>query len=320
MFLTGGTGFFGSWLLEALLAADEAFLLGARVCVLTRDRAAYRRSKPVLAGDRRVELLEGSLASLTGLPGRFTHVVHAGGDHQRSASAAPVADIEEEAAAGARRVLAGARAAGAGRLLFTSSGAVYGPQPADVELMDEERPFPEPAGAPATPAEGYARGKRRAERLLTAGAAGGPETVVARCYASLGPYMEVDGVFAAGNFVRDALRGGPVVVSGDGTPLRSYLYGADLAVWLWTLLLRGRAGRAYNVGSERAVSIAELAAAAARLRPGCRVETRGRAAPHAPPQRYVPSTVRARQQLGLRENIPLDAGLARTAEWLRGIS
>src|SRR5208337_111237 len=161
----------------------------------------------------------------------------------------------------------------------------------------------------------YAEGKRSAELLCALAASPRLATTVARCFAFAGPYMQLDAHFAIGNFIGDRLHDRPIRVLGDGSPVRSYLYASDLMVWLWTILFRGENCRAYNVGSERAVSMAELAAAVAQTAsPHVEVEIRGQPT-GLPPQRYVPSTERARQELGLQERVSLHAAISKTRGW-----
>ena len=117
--------------------------------------------------------------------------------------------------------------------------------------------------------------------------------------------VPLDAHFAVGNFLRDGLAGGPIRVAGDGTPYRSYLHAADLMVWLWTILISGPPGRAYNVGSDRALTIAALARKVADLF-GTDVQIAREAVPGQPPQRHVPSIRRAREELGLDVRIELE--------------
>jgi dTDP-glucose 4,6-dehydratase len=214
--------------------------------------------------------------------------------------------------AGTRRALDFAVARRAKSFLLISSGAVYGRQPHDLDRI------PETYGGgpdPTQPKWTYGEAKRTAELLgcLYAERHGLP-VKIARCFAFTGPYMPLDQHFAIGNFIRDALDGRPIRVQGDGTPFRSYLYAADLAIWLWTILTQGQQGRPYNVGSENAVTIAEIAhAVAATLAPHASVQIARTPSAGVPPGRYVPSTERARNELNLREWIPLDEAIRRTA-------
>ncbi len=105
---------------------------------------------------------------------------------------------------------------------------------------------------------------------------------------------------------------------GDGTPRRSYLYGADLAIWLWTILLRGAPARPYNVGAEADHSIAEVARIVAdEVNRSAQVRIAQTPNPARPAERYVPSTERARAELALQEWIDVREGVRRTAAWHR---
>ena len=298
LFITGGTGFFGVWLLETLLAARA----DADAVVLTRNAAAFTAKAPHLA--ERVTLLEGDVRTFQFPAGEFAFVIHAATEASATLNDERPLEMFDSIVAGTRRVLDFARQARTRRLLFVSSGAVYGRQPLDVLHVDEEY-----GGAPATtdPRSAYGEGKRAAELLC---AMSGIETTIARCFAFVGPHLPLDRHFAIGNFIADALALRTIEIKGDGTPLRSYLYSADLAIWLWTILVRGTPLRPYNVGSEDVVSVAELARMI-----GKDVRIAGTPDPSKAPERYVPSTRRAREELGLTQSIGLEDAIARTIDW-----
>jgi dTDP-glucose 4,6-dehydratase len=131
--------------------------------------------------------------------------------------------------------------------------------------------------------------------------------------------MQLDTHFAIGNFISDAMRGGPILVKGDGSPFRSYLYASDLMVWLWTILFKGQSRRAYNVGSEDALNIAALANEVAAAMPTeVAVNIASKAIPGTTVRRYVPCTARAREELGLRAEVPLSEAIRRTQAWFSG--
>jgi dTDP-glucose 4,6-dehydratase len=313
IFFTGATGFFGGWLLESLLWGTDRHRLELVVTVLTRDPDAFRAARPHLAGHGAVVLQRGDVLTLEPDDARYTHVLHAATPASVTVNLETPRVMFETVVEGTRRVLEVARRSGARRFLLTSSGAVYGRQPSELTHVAEEYPgAPDPCSHGAS----YGEGKRAAELLCAMAAREhGFEAIVARCFAFSGPYLPLDIHYAIGNFVRDALAGGPIRIGGDGTPYRSYLYGADLAAWLLALLTRGASARPYNVGSERAVSIAELAGIVARELGSPRVEIAKAPTPGRPAERYVPSTRRAREELGLGETFTLEESIRRMAEF-----
>ena len=312
LFVTGGTGFFGCWLLESFLWANERLGLAAEAVVLTRDPAAFVAKAPRLAAHPAVTLQRGDVRSFDFPAGEFSHVIHAAADEVATANSYGRSRTLDVIVSGTSRALEFAAACGAVKFLLISSGAVYGRQPTGVSHVGEEH-----AGAPDTcdAASAYGEGKRVSELLCALAASEkGLQAKIARCFAFVGPYLPLNGRYAVGNFLGDHLARRAVRVSGDGTAVRSYMYAADLAVWLWTILFRGAPGRAYNVGSEREVNIAELAHMVAAMEtPRLEVRVEGKAGDGA--SCYVPSTARARRELGLAEEIGLEEALRRTSAW-----
>ena len=321
LLITGGTGFFGRWMLESLLAANVQSGANLTATVLARDPAAFLARVPHLAAARAITWVTGSVTTVRpeDFAGqRFDRVIHLATESDSQATVRNPAAASDVITGGTRRVLDVAVWSGATRFLFASSGSVYGPQPAAVERLDETfsgRPDPSNL-ADAYGISGEA--KRQAELLCAAYAREHPlATVIARGFTFAGPGLPLDGKFAFGNFMRDALAGRPIVLTGDGTPVRSYLHAVDLTVWLWTMLVRGTAGRAYNVGSEHAVTLRELADAIAGECGQAEVRVLRTAPPGQLPHRYVPSTARARAELGLQQTVDLAGAIRRSANWWR---
>lgn len=311
LFVTGGTGFMGAWLLESLVHARARLGIDLRAVVLSRSPERFRARAPAIAGHAAIQLVAGDVRSFEPPPGPFAAVVHAAADTDAAAERDDPAGLEESIVAGTRRVLECSDRWSTVRSLYVSSGAVYGPQPRDLATLAEDH-TPEPAETETA----YARAKRRAEALCGA-MTDARRPVIARCFAFVGAQLPLDAHFAVGNFLRDAAAGRPIEVRSDGRAVRSYLHGIDLTVWLLTLLVRGRPGRAYNVGSDHAISIGDLAQAVASLvSPPLPVHLRDAPGAGLPP-RYVPSIERARRELGLTISVPLPDALGRTLDWAR---
>jgi nucleoside-diphosphate-sugar epimerase len=313
LFITGGTGFFGSWLLESLIWANDRLRLECDVTVLTRWPEAFRAREPQRAEHAAVTLWEGDICTFNFPPGTFSHIIHAATETNPQPTPVDPRVMFKANMEGMQRVLEFTSTCGARKLLFTSSGAVYGKQPPEMTHIPEDY-----AGAPETtdPATAYGQSKRGCEFLCTTGGSSSLQAKIARCFAFVGPELPLDGNYAIGNFIRDGLAGKSIYVSGDGTPYRSYLYAADLAIWLWTILFKGKHARPYNVGSDVDLTIAQLADEVLKtLSPVSRINFAKQPPPNQLAQRYVPSIERVRRELGLDVRIGLSEAIRRTARF-----
>lgn len=313
MFITGGTGFIGCWLLESLRHAELHHQLGIQATILTRDPEAFRKKAPHLFNYSGFTFIAGDVCHFKSPPGEFTHLIHAATDASADLNEKDPRQMFDTVLQGTRRALDFAVEKAVGRVLFLSSGAVYGQQPWEMERVAENW-----MGAPSCldPRAAYAEGKRAAEMLCAIYQKQfGLKIAIARIFALLGPYLSLDIHFAAGNFIRDAMQGKAIVVNGNGMPCRSYLYALDLTVWLWHMLVRAEPGKPYNVGSDESVSIRELAENVSDTLGQVGYQVLGDPDMGWNPGRYVPDTDLIARDLGLYKTVNLAQAIERTALW-----
>jgi dTDP-glucose 4,6-dehydratase len=314
--ITGATGFFGCCLLESFAWANRRLNLNAHAVAVSRHPQVLAQKARHLASDPAIALHAADVRC-DGFPqGAFSHVVHAATEASATLNHQTPLVMFDTIVTGTRLALQFAAGNSVKKFLFVSSGAVYGTQPPQLTHLSESFPG---GPDPLDPASAYAEGKRSAELLCALAASSGLEIKIARCFTFVGPYMKLDAHFAIGNFIADCLHHRPIRVQGDGSAVRSYLYASDLMVWLWTILFKGQSRRAYNVGSDEALNIATLAREVAVALPGeVAVDIASAATPGAPGHRYVPCTARAREELGLRVEVPLREAICRTHAWFSG--
>jgi nucleoside-diphosphate-sugar epimerase len=316
IFITGGTGFFGCWLLESFAWANDNLGLNSSALVLTRNYDAFQKKAPHLATHPSIQFHIGDVRNFDFPEGEFSHIIHAAASASTTLNNEDPLHRFDTIVEGTRHTLDFAVQCHAKKFLLTSSGAVYGRQPADMPHVSEDYCD---APDPIDPNSAYGNGKKAAELLCTIYSDKyGIETKIARCFTFVGPYLPLDIHYAVGNFIRDGSNGGPIVVKGDGTSYRSYLYAADLAIWLWTILMKGKSLRPYNVGSEDAITITQLANIVANcFQKHIEVKIAKSPDPNKPLERYVPSTRRAREECGVRQTIDLKKAIRMTIASIR---
>lgn len=303
----GGTGFFGKSVLDAFRRNLLAPWGIERIIAVSRRPEKLAHDHPDLVGEG-VELVSLDIAAEDAVLPRADYVIHAANTTDARAYAAdPARERAAILTAADRFVTRAAVDCPDARIVYTSSGAVYGQQPADVPALTEDAPFTGAAGMIEYKRD-YAEAKRSAEEMIAAyGRSHGARVAVARCFAFVGAYLPRDQHFAVGNFLADGIAGRPVRVNARHPVIRSYMHADDLVRWLMTIAHAASPDcPVYNVGSDQGVDVADLAARVS-ARYGVSVDLPERT--DMPVDRYVPSIGRAARDLGLALDLDLDGAL-----------
>ncbi len=242
IFVTGGTGFFGKSILSQWQRTPQP---NTELVILSRNSDTFLSCNPCFQGITDVSFINGDVRNFAFPDGDFSAVIHAATPATQFITDAEISSIILE---GTKRVLEFCKIRSIQKLLYISSGAVYGEMPSGVKQMAESMP--------CQPQTVYGKSKLQAEYLCLDS---GMECRIARCFAFVGEYLPLNQHFAIGNFILDCLQQRPIHIKGDGTALRSYLYARDLVHQLWALIDCADPDLIINIGSDRAISIRALA-------------------------------------------------------------
>jgi dTDP-glucose 4,6-dehydratase len=312
LLITGGTGFFGKALLRYWRENSKVLANYDSIILLSRNAEKFVKEYSYLLFDKRIKILNGDVLDIKSLPNNevVTHIIHAATDSTNGPKLEPL-DRYRQIVLGTENLLEFAVRKQVKKFMLVSSGGVYGPQPQDMMQIPESYcGMPDPLDPNAT----YSVGKRVAEHLCALYCAKyGLEYVIARGFAFVGQDLPLDVHFAIGNFIRDAIYSEEIIVKGSGMPVRSYLHQDDLAEWLMVMLEKGKPGAAYNLGSDEAITILELAYLVRDLiSPRKRVIIKGEIDVINKKDRYIPSLEKLKKELDLRVNINLVSAISKS--------
>lgn len=313
--VTGGTGFVGTWIAEMVAFLNDEHGFEIELLLLSTRANNWSARAPHLALRRDIELIERDVRSVVDIPSRVRWIIHAAGNpDSRQHASDPLATVDV-IANGTRAVLnAATRLPELRKFLNVSSGLVYGAQPWELDAISENWQGSLDSAALSS---AYAEAKRFGETLCSVFRNQHKLAIVnARPFAFIGPYQLLDRPWAINNFMRDALQGGPIRILGSGETVRSYMYPSDMTLWMLRLLVDGKVGASYNVGSSHAVSLEELARKVAAFFPlPPQIVTRGSVDSKTHRSKFVPDVELAQSALGLKSEFDLDAALRRTLRW-----
>lgn len=316
IFLTGGTGFFGKWLVESFIYVNEKLNLNASITILSRDPDIFLKNNHFINKYKQsIRFIKGDVLTFDyDINEIFNYIIHAATEASDSLIKENPLLMMDTITIGTRKILNFAIKQNLNGFLYVSSGAVYGKQPEYIESMSETDSYNININDPNS---AYAEGKRIAELYCSTYSNQYKFPLkIARCFAFVGPHLPLDTHFAIGNFIKSIISNENIIIKGDGTTIRSYMYASDLTTWLWKILFTGKANYPYNVGSNEKITILELANLIKSFNPKIKIVVLGDKALFQ--DKYIPNIKRA-NQIDLEIKVDLYTAIEKTISYNKKI-
>jgi len=308
LLVIGGSGFFGKSILDSYQRGLLRPFGIESISVMARNAQILKSQSPELL-DQTVSLVDADISRCLELP-KAEYVIYA-------AASTNAQHYIDQPDTERLNILAGAYNfcklaqlyCRDSKIIFTSSGAVYGQQPQNLSHVSEDFDVNSLCDLAASKRE-YAQAKRKSEVMIKSLGLSNLNVSIARCFAFIGAYLPRNQSFAVGNFIEDGLSQRPIKVITNSTVYRSYMHADDLVRWLMTIADNSsNTCPIYNVGSDEPILIGDLAK---KIGEFFNVPLDVPIVSTAVTDRYIPCINRAKELLNLRMNFSLDEAIYHT--------
>lgn len=314
LYITGGTGFVGTWLAEVVTCLNDNHNFNTRLVLVARNTEAFKEKAPHLALRKDVQLISTDVRNINTIPEDVTYIIHAAATPDNRQHMSDPLNVMDHITKGTSVLLDSAtNLPGIKKLLNISSGQIYGRQLGELKKVSENC-----VGALNcnTITSVYPEAKRYAETLCCGHwSLCKIPVVIARPFAFVGPYQGLDKPWAINNFIRDALMNNTIRIIGNGQPVRSYMYPSDMAYWLLRILVDGNPGVAYNVGSPDGITLKDLAEKIkhyAKTKSEIIIKNM-----NDDKSVFVPDDTLCRESFGLKIKVDIDETIKKSIRWFK---
>ena len=314
IFIAGGTGFIGTWIAEFIAFLNDNYQFNTSLILLARNTESFKEVKTHLSSRKDIRLISNDIRNIHEIPEDISYVIHAAASpDNRNHVSNPIETIAAITKGTDNLIDSAFKLPNLKKFLYLSSGQVYGKSLTSKGSISESD-FGSLDCNKITAI--YPESKRLAEAICSAYSSQYKlPIVIARPFSFIGPYQSLSKPWAINNFIQDALFNKTIRIIGNGEPVRSYMYPADLVVWILKILANGKINTAYNVGNPLGISLRNAAEKIVQIaQTNVNVDVKHF---NNDSSRFVPYIVLCEKELGLKINYDIEDTIRRSIDWYR---
>jgi len=307
--ITGGTGFVGKWLTEMLIYLNENFNFNINIYLLARNIPKDSNQSKLSY----IRYIKSDIRNIKELPTALNYIIHAAGTPDSKEHVSNSIKTIETIVGGTQKILdLSSRLPNLINFLHLSSSKIYGNNYSIIPIDESNSTI-----IGYNNQDVYSESKRMSETICKSYISElHLPIIIVRPFAFIGPFQLLDKPWAINNFIRDAILGGPIRILGNEHSSKSYMYGSDFANYILNILIFGKIGEAYNIGSSNPITLIDLANKIKNI-----IDTEIEIKFKASKDNYsktifdVPQTSKIENDLSIKEAFGIDEALRRTILW-----